>query len=69
MSDNTIDFFVSLNDSINLGYIVEQCKEKWGDDIDLENINLEMDERKERGCSCCYDSSDYDYYLVASLIS
>lgn len=66
--ENRIEKFLSTGyiggSSINLGEIVESIKDKWGNDSDLDNFEIELDERKVRGCGCCYDPGDYDYFLI-----
>ena len=48
----------------SLAEILERARERWGEDLTVDAININHERVKERGCNCCYDSSDYEDYLV-----
>lgn len=49
--------------TLSMASILEQAEEHFGKKLELENINIEASNIKVDGCSCCYDSSDYQLYL------
>lgn len=63
--DTDNEFYLNSNyTSVNLGYILEVAREKWGEDIDITDLQIES-EYIHTDClgHDQYDSSDYTRYL------
>lgn len=58
------EFYVATYGTTNLGAILERARDKWGQDIDIDDIELQA-EHIHTQClgHDCYDSGDYTNYI------
>lgn len=63
--DTDTEFYLESNyTSKSLGLILELARDKWGEDIDIEELHIEPEHIHENALGYDrYDSSDYSNYL------
>ncbi|WKV20530.1 hypothetical protein 16Q_137 [Pseudomonas phage 16Q] len=67
---NTKDYLylaVGNYGTINLTDLLERAVEHFGP-CELSDLSVSPEWTKVDGCSCCYDSTDYENYLCVSLV-
>ncbi|WDS62280.1 hypothetical protein [Pseudomonas phage D6] len=50
--------------SFTFGELADSIVAHFGEDISFEQLSMEVERTKVRGCSCHYDNEDYETYLV-----
>jgi hypothetical protein len=68
--ENDLQFFITSSTQHSLAAVIEMAKQKWGEDVVLNNIVLESESIQTRYLGYdLHDSSDYTDFIIVSLVS
>jgi len=63
--NNAMELYLNLYGSTwSFGELSQRITAHFGEDAKLDEFVISVERHQVRGCSCCYDSSDYEQYLV-----